>query len=52
MAPATVEVDLRGDARTTAGELETRWGGERLKQVGYQIVYTINSIMVKCLYSM
>lgn len=31
MAPATVEVDLWGDALAAAGELETGWGGESFK---------------------
>lgn len=44
MAPATVEVDLRGDAGATAGELETGWGGRRSRQVKSQRIYSIDVI--------
>lgn len=44
MAPATVEVDLRGDAGAAAGELETGWGGRRSRQVKSQRIYSIDVI--------
>lgn len=46
MAPAAVEVDLRGDARAAAGELQTGCrGGKRSKSVMSHSIYAINILM-------